>query len=125
MPMATIFVAFLMVGAWALVSSSQQWTTRRDAYATAAAAARAGAQPDPVLLRSGGLLDPSAAVDRAQQVLDAAGYSGSVTIDGAAVTVTVTARVAYAFPSPGFPATVTGVATATARRGVDGSETGG
>jgi len=125
MPMATIFVVFLMIGAWALVSSSQQWTTRRDAYATAAAAARAAAQPDPIALRGGGLFDPAAATGRAEQVLTAAGYDGTVTVDGAAVTVTVTARVTYAFPSPGFPSTVTGVATATARRGVSGSETGG
>jgi hypothetical protein len=125
MPMAAILVAFLMIGAWALVSASQQWTARRDAYATAAAAARAAAQADPAALRAGGTLDSDAAVSRAQAILAAGGYRGSVTIDGATVTVTVTAPVAYAFPSPGFPDSVVGTATATARRGVTGQEEGG
>jgi hypothetical protein len=43
----TVFVAFLMFGAWALVSAGQQWGARRDAQASAAAAARAGAQVQP------------------------------------------------------------------------------
>ena len=57
--------------------------------------------------------------------LAATGHHGAVTIDGPAVTVTVTASVDYAFPSPGFPDHVTGTATATIRRGVDGQEPGG
>lgn len=125
MPMAAVLVMFLMVGAWALVSASQQWATRRDAYAAAAAAARAGAQANPDLLRSGVLLDDDSAVGRAEAILATAGYRGTVRIDGAAVTVTVTAAVDYAFPSPGFPDQVVGAATATARRGVDGHEPGG
>ena len=125
MPMATILIAFLMVGAWALVSASQQWAARRDAYATAAAAARAGAQGDPTILRGGGVLDVDGAAGRADQVLAAAGYEGVVTVDGLGVTVVVTASIDYAFPSPGFPRFVNGTATATARRGVDGLESGG
>ena len=103
MPMATVLVIFLMIGAWALVSASQQWNMRREVHAVAAAAARAGAQSDPDTLRAGAVLDPAAATRRAQAILAASGYSGAVTVDGIAVTVTVTGSVAYAFPSPGFP----------------------
>src|SRR5262245_33074018 len=106
MPMATALVVFLMFGAWALVSSSQQWNTRRDVHAVAAAAARAGAQSDPDTLRAGGFLDPGTAAQRAQAILAASGYSGTVNVDGASVTVTVTGPVDYAFPAPGFPGTV-------------------
>jgi Flp pilus assembly protein TadG len=124
MPMATIFVIFLMIGAWALVSASQQWGARREAHAVAASAARAGAQGDPNVLRTGGVLDPDIANQRAQQILAASGYNGTVTIAGATVTVTVNTRVDYAFPSPGFPNAVTGTSTAIAQRGVNGQEGG-
>lgn len=124
MPMTTIFIGFLMIATWSLISASQQWGARRDAYATAAAAARAGAQADPALLRQGVLVDPDAAAERAQSVLAAAGMVGSVVVDGETVTVSVVAPVAYAFPAPGFPAEVTGSATAVARRGVNGDEGG-
>jgi hypothetical protein len=124
MPMATVLVVFLMVAAWALVSASQQWNTRRDVHAVAAAAARAGAQSDPDTLRAGGFLDPGAAIQRAQVILGESGYRGSVSVDGAAVTVAVTGSVDYAFPAPGFPDTVTGAASAIARRGVTGGEGG-
>lgn len=125
MPMAAILVAFLMLGAWAMVSASQQWAARRDAYAAAAAAARAAAQADPAVLRRGGLLDAGGATARANQVLAATGHQGSVSVDGLTVTVVVTAAVDYAFPSPGFPGRVIGTATAAVRPGVDGSEAGG
>jgi hypothetical protein len=124
MPMATVLIVALMVGAWALVSASQQWTARRDAYALAAAAARAGAQGDAGALRAGGLLDPDGAVQRANRVLAAAGRTGSVRVDGAAVAVTVTTDVDYAFPSPGFPHRVTGTASAVAVRGVASAQGG-
>jgi hypothetical protein len=97
---------------------------RREVHAVAAAAARAGAQSDPQALRGGGVLDPAAAERRAQAILAASGYSGAVTVDGNAVSVTVTGSVAYAFPSPGFPDQVTGRASAVARRGVTGTEGG-
>lgn len=124
MPAATIFVAFLMLGAWALTSASQQWAARRDVHAVAAAAARAGAQGDPYALRAGGVIDPDAAVSRAQTIIGMAGYSGAVSISGDAVTVTVSAAVDYAFPSAGFPATVSGTSTAVVTRGVTGEEGG-
>jgi hypothetical protein len=124
--MATVLVIFLMVGAWSLVSASQQWNTRREVHAVAAAAARAGAQSDPDTLRAGAgaVLDPGAATQRAQAILAASGYTGAVTVDGISVTVTVTGTVGYAFPSPGFPDSVTGTASAIARRGVTGTEGG-
>jgi Flp pilus assembly protein TadG len=124
MPMATVLVVFLMLGGWALVSASQQWNTRREVHAVAAAAARAGAQSDPDTLRAGGILDPAAATGRAHAILAASGYSGAVNVDGLSVTVIVTGAVDYAFPAPGFPDTVTGNASATARRGVTGGEGG-
>lgn len=118
MPMTTILVVFLMVGGWALLSASEQWNARRDAHAVAASAARAAAQGDERSLRSGGVLDPGAAAARAEAILAAGGHSGSVAVDGDTVTVTATAPVTYAFPSPGFPRVVSGTATAVAARGV-------
>jgi hypothetical protein len=118
MPMAAILVAFLMIGAWALVSASQQWAVRREAYAVAAAAARAGAQADPDALRAGGLLNGDTAAARAQAIIVASGYRGTVSVDGTSVTVTVSAAVGYSFPSPGFPGTVNGSSTAIALPGV-------
>ena len=124
MPMTTILVVFLMISAWALISATQQWSVRRDAHAVAAAAARAGAQGDPTSLRSGGVIDEAAAIERAQAIISVSGYSGDVSVDGATVTVTVSAGVGYAFPAPGFPETVSGSATAVAQRGVNGQEGG-
>jgi Flp pilus assembly protein TadG len=124
MPMTVILIAFLMVGTWSLVSASQQWSARREAHAAAAAAARAGAQGDPDQFRAGLVIDPDAATGRAQAILAATGYSGTVTIDGLTVTVTVDVPVDYAFPSAGFPSSVSGSATAVVQRGVNGQEGG-
>lgn len=124
MPMTTVLIAFLMIAAWSLISASEQWGARRDAYAAAAAAARSAAQADPEALRLGIVIDEARARERADAVLAAAGYAGSVVVDGESVTVTVNAPVEYAFPSPGFPSEVTGTATAVARRGVNGDEGG-
>ena len=124
MLMTVVIVLFLMIGGFALISASQQWAARRDAYAVAAAAARAGAQGDPLALRNGGLLNEDAARTRVLAVLTAAGRTGTVTIDGSTVTVNVAVAADYAFAAPGFPSTVKGSATATARRGVTGLEGG-
>ena len=124
MPMTVILIAFLMVGTWSLVSASQQWSARREAHAAAAAAARAGAQGDPDQFRAGLVIDPDAATGRARAILAATGYSGTVTIDGLTVTVTVDVPVDYAFPSAGFPSSVSGSATAVVLRGVNGQEGG-
>lgn len=124
MPMATIFIAFLMIAAWALLSATQQWSARRDVHAVAAAAARAGAQGDSDVLRTGIIINPDVASGRAQAILSASGYSGSVSVDGDTVTVTVFSSVDYAFPSPGFPSSVSGSASAIAVAGVSGTEGG-
>lgn len=124
MPMTTILITFLMMGAWSLISASQQWTARRDAHAVAAAAARAAAQADPGALRSGNVIDPDAAQTRANTIISASGYAGSINIDGAVVTVSVSAGVNYAFPAPGFPSRVSGSASAVVQRGVTGQEGG-
>ena len=122
--LTAVFLVFLMLGFWSLMAASQQWNARRDAHATAAAAARAGAQGDPVAIRSGTPLDPSIAMTRAQQVLDASGHSGVVRVDGLTVTVNVEATIDYAFPAPGFPSTVTGSAAADLVRSINGTEGG-
>ena len=125
MLMTTVFVVFLMFGAWSLVSAGQQWGARRDAQASAAAAARAAAQVHPNEVRGGSVsLDPAAARVRAQAVLGASGYAGAVSVNGLTVTVVVSRAVDYAFPAPGFDTTVTAEATATASRGVQGDEGG-
>ena len=124
MPMTTILIAFLMIGTWSLVSASQQWSARREAHASAAAAARAGAQGAPDQFRAGLVIDPDAASSRAQAILAASGYSGTVTVDGLTVTVSVDVPVDYAFPSAGFPTSVSGSATAVVQRGVTGQEGG-
>lgn len=124
MPMTAVLIVFLMTGAWALISATQQWAVRRDAQGVAAAAARAGAQGDQLALRDGGLLDADAAAGRAQAIIGASGYSGTVSIEGSTVTVTVNAGVDYAFPSPGFPGNVGATASAIAVGGVTGVDGG-
>ena len=123
MLMAAIFIVALVTGSWALIGAGQALTARRDAYAAASAAARAAAQGSETLLRTGdSAIDPSRATADAQSVIAAAGFTGSVSINGRVVTVRVSAPVRYAFPSPGLPASVTGSASAVARRGVSGNE---
>lgn len=125
MAMTSIVVVFLMLSAWALISASQQWGARRDVQATAAAAARAAAQVGPDEIRAGVVtIDPVAAELRAAAVFAASDHSGSVTVDGITATATATAPVAYAFPSPGFPTSVTSTSSAVASRGVRGDEGG-
>jgi hypothetical protein len=63
-------------------------------------------------------------VDRAQAIIAASGYSGVVSVDGGTVTVSVTAGIDYAFPSPGFPGSVEATASAIAVSGVTGEEGG-
>jgi Flp pilus assembly protein TadG len=124
MLMTMVLIVFLMAGCWALVSGSQQWGARRNVQAAAAAAARAAAQIGDGELRNNDGFDSGAAAARAQRVLAASGCSGSVSIAGNVVTVTATQGVDYAFPAPGFPGAVTGVASANAVAGVRGDEGG-
>ena len=122
--LSAVFLMFLMLGFWSLMSATEQWNASREAHATATAAARAGAQGDPLAIRSGIPLDPAIAFDRAQAVLDASGHSGSIEINGLTVTVTATATVDHSFPAPGFAASVTGSASADLVRSINGTEGG-
>ncbi|MGB3737056.1 MAG: pilus assembly protein TadG-related protein [Ilumatobacter sp.] len=125
MLMTTVLIGFLLIGSWALISGSQQWGARRDTQAVASAAARAGAQVSEAELRGGSvMIDPSLASQRANAVLSASGYAGGVSVNGLTVTVTATGSVDYAFPSPGFPSSLTSSATSSAVRGVQGDEGG-
>ena len=125
MLMAVILVMFLMVGSWAMVSSGEQWGARRDAQAAAAAAARAAGQVSEAEIYGGITLDLAAAQARADRVMAASGYTGTVSIDGLTVTVVATRRVDYSFPAPGFARAATGRASAVATQGVRGDEGGG
>jgi len=124
MLMTVVLLAFLMAGAWALISGSQQWGARREAQAVASAAARAGAQVTADEVRGGLSIDEGLANARAQRVLSASGYIGGATVNGGVVTVTATGSVDYAFPAPGFPPTQTAEASSTPARGVQGDEGG-
>lgn len=124
MLMAVILIVFLMVGSWAMISSGQQWGARRDAQAAAAAAARAAAQVAEAEVYGGVNLDPAAAQARADRVLSASGYTGTVSINGPSVVVVATRRIDYSFPAPGFAGSATGRASATALQGVRGDEGG-
>lgn len=114
MPMAIIFVSFLLISTGALVSASQAWGERRQAQATAAAAARAASQPSVDEIVNGVIvLDPVLAEARAQIVLSDAGFTGPVNVSADSVTVTATGTVSYAFGAPpGFPPSMTATATA-------------
>lgn len=119
MLVTTILVTFLMVAAFALVCSGQQWTARREAQGIAQAAARAAVQVSPTEVRGGQvIIDPALAAVRAGDVAAASGYTSAVSVQGTSATVTVNGAVSYSFASPGFPDSVTATATATVQRGV-------
>lgn len=119
MLMTTVLVAFLMIGAFALISASQAWGARRDVQATAQAAARAAVQVSPSEVRGGSVaIDPGLASARASEVAAASGYTVSVSVSGTSATATVTGSVDYAFGGPGFPGSMTATATAQVQRGV-------
>lgn len=70
---------------------------RSDAFAVAASAARAGAQQlDPDAAVAGAaLIDPAAAQRAAADYLSRAGVSGTVTVTGSTITVTVTSSARF------------------------------
>jgi hypothetical protein len=121
MPMALVMVAFLIVSFAALVSASEAWGERRDAQATAAAAARAAAQPGAEEIVGGRVqLDAGAAAGRAQSILSSSGHTGSVSVSGNTVTVTATGTVEYSFGGPGFQSSMTATVSADAENSVFG-----
>ncbi len=120
MLMTVILVTFLMLGAFALISGSQQWSARRDVQAAASAAARASVQVSGAEVRGGSVqIDPGAAQLRASQVCAASGYTCVVSVSATTAAVTLTGPVDYSFNTPGFPTSLTATATANVQRGVE------
>lgn len=119
MLMTVILVTFLMLGAFALISGSQQWSARRDVQAVASAAARASVQVSGAEVRGGSVaIDPFAAHARANEICAASGYTCNVSVSTTTVTVTATGNVDYSFSAPGFPTSLTASANASVQRGV-------
>lgn len=121
LPMALIFIGGLAVVVLTFISAQEGWAVRRNAHMTAAAAARAGAQVEPVSWRAD-QAPAAGAVARAQTVLVSQGYQGSVHVAGGEVIVTVDASIEHTFPMPWLPTTVRAVASAELVRGVDGTQ---
>jgi Flp pilus assembly protein TadG len=82
--------AFLMVGL--VLDGGTMLRARSDAFAVAASAARAGAQQldGDAAVEGEALLDPVAAEQAAMEYLAAQGVTGSVTVEGDTVRVSVT-----------------------------------
>lgn len=106
--------SFLMVGL--VLDGGVMLRSRSDAFATAASAARVGAQQlDPDAAVEGlAVLDPTAAEQAALDRLAADGVDGTVTITGDTVTVTVTSSARLQMLRLAGGDTVTFDATATA-----------
>ena len=115
-PGALIFISALFVLAAFVANAEAAFDTRRAVAAAAASAARAGAQASPDSLAAGSVLDATGANGRAQQVLTAAGYAGSVVVGADRVVVSATGHVHTPMPDPfgldGKAVTMTASATA-------------
>ena len=116
-PGALIFITALLVLAAFVANAEAAFDTRRAVAAAAASAARAGAQASPDSLAAGSVLDAGGADGRAQEVLAAAGYTGSVVVGADRVVVSATGHVHTLLPDPfglnGKAVTMTATATAT------------
>jgi hypothetical protein len=117
---ALVLVAGLVADGGGVLAAHQQ------AIADAFEAARAGAQQlDQSALRSEGAVsvDPAAARTAALSYLERLGETGSVSVDGDAVTVTASLRHALAVLSAvGVgPVAISGTATASATQGITGA----
>jgi uncharacterized membrane protein len=114
-----LFIPALLLAAGLVLDGGRQLQARRDADAAASAAARAAVQlsrPEAFARQ----LDPGQAVSRGEAELARQGMSGSVTVSGEIVRVTVTTHVDF-YLLPGGR-TVSGNGTADALMGVnDGS----
>lgn len=114
--------ALLMVSGL-LYDGGQILTARREAFAVADNAARAGAQAvDVATLRTAGTtrLDPLAASSAVHGYLDRVGHAGTVTVDGDRVEVVVSITVEmHLLSAVGLSTrTVTGTGQARAVRGI-------
>lgn len=113
--LAVVFVALLMA-AGLVVDGGRKVAALREASHLADNAARAGVQAvDLDILRSSGVIavEPAEAAALAAEYLVAVGHTGEVSVDGDAVTVTVTLTVEPALlPVDAFEVTATETATA-------------
>jgi Flp pilus assembly protein TadG len=113
--LVVIMLPALLVAAGLVLDGGRQLQARREANGAAIAAARAAVQvsPQEAYARH---LDPGRAKGRALDELGRQHASGSVSFDGQAVTVTVTADVDFLILPGGR--TVSGASTATPEQGV-------
>lgn len=116
--------ALLMVSGL-LYDGGQVLTARREAFAVADNAARAGAQAlDVGTLRTSGTtrLDPMAASEAVRRYLDRVGHTGTVLVDGDRIEVVVSVTVdMHLLSAVGLVTrTVTGTGQARAVRGITG-----
>lgn len=117
--------AALLMVAGLLYDGGQILTARREAFAVADNAARAGAQAlDVATLRTSGTtrLDPPAASHAVRSYLDRVGHTGHVTVEGDQVEVVVSVTVdLHLLSAVGLSTrTVTGTGQARAVRGITG-----
>jgi hypothetical protein len=116
-PGALVFITALFVLAAFVANAGAAFDTRRAVEAAAASAARAGAQASADSLAGGSTLDAAGAAARAQEILAAAGYTGTVVVNGDVVVVTATGHIHTFMPDPfgldGKAVTMTAAATAT------------
>ena len=118
--LVVLLLPALVVAAGLVLDGGRLIEARREAHGAAAAASRAAVQlsPDEVYARR---LDPGLAAGRASAELARHGASGSVSVAGEAVTVTVRAQVDHVILPGGR--TVSQSATATPVGGVTGAGT--
>jgi Flp pilus assembly protein TadG len=128
---ATLFVVViataLLAMAGLVIDGGYALAARQEAGGTAEQAARAGADAiSRDTLRSGGpvRLDPAAAIAAAQSILAATGHTGTATVQGDAVTVTVqiTRRTAVLSVIGIDTVSSTSTATAVGLTGIDRPE---
>ena len=114
--LVVIMLPALLIAAGLVLDGGRQLQARREANGAAIAAARAAVQlsPQEAYARR---LDPGLATCRANAELERQRVSGSVAVDGQAVTVTVTAAVDFVILPGGR--TVSGSSTAVPEQGVE------
>jgi Flp pilus assembly protein TadG len=113
--LVVIMLPALLVAAGLVLDGGRQLQARREANGAAIAAARAAVQLTPAEAYAR-RLDQGLAAGRAQSELGRQHASGSVSFDGQAVTVTVTASVDFLILPGGR--SVSGAATVTPQQGV-------
>lgn len=121
LPMTMVLLGGLAVVILVFVSAQEGWAARRDAQWVANAAARAGAQVDPLEWRQSQQVSAGAKA-RAQAVMASHGASGSVSVGAREITVVVSMPVTHTFAVSGVPTQTSASATVELVRGVDGSE---